>query len=45
MLGHAPPPLTARGLDIRNGHPDRNAPAFKRGSQASAPYFMSAAEE
>jgi len=21
MLGHAPPPLTANGLDIRGGHP------------------------
>jgi hypothetical protein len=21
MLGHAPPPLTANGLDMRDGHP------------------------
>jgi hypothetical protein len=32
MLGHAPPPLTANGLDMRDGHPaERKA---TEGSQA-----------
>ena len=25
MLGHAPPPLTASGLDMRDGHPAESA--------------------
>jgi hypothetical protein len=37
MLGHAPEPLTARGLDMRNGHPAEEEIATKRGSHASAP--------
>jgi len=36
-LGHAPPPLTANGLDMRDGHPaDEPVPYPKRGSHASA---------
>jgi hypothetical protein len=37
-LEHAPPPLTASGLDMRDGHPAQSVPASpKRGSHASAP--------
>lgn len=36
-LGHAPPPLTANGLDMRDGHPaNEPVPYPKRGSHASA---------
>jgi hypothetical protein len=30
MLGHAPPPLTANGLDIRGGHPAASPEAAPR---------------
>ena len=37
-LEHAPPPLTASGLDMRGGHPaEIRAGTIKRGSHASAP--------
>jgi hypothetical protein len=35
-LGLAPPPLTASGLDMRDGHPAASR-YHKRGSHASAP--------
>jgi hypothetical protein len=39
-LGLAPPPLTASGLDMRDGHPaEIRAGITKRGSHASAPSF------
>jgi len=39
MLGHAPPPLTPRGLDMRDGHPaDWSRLIRKRGSHAPARY-------
>jgi hypothetical protein len=38
MLGHAPAPLTASGLDMRAGHPaEPGKPYLKRGSHAPAP--------
>jgi hypothetical protein len=41
MLGHAPPPLTARGLDIHGGHPasllSANSGDQVRAAQAKQP--------
>jgi hypothetical protein len=37
MLGHAPPPLTASGLDMRGGHPAEGRDPFGSASEVLTP--------
>jgi hypothetical protein len=38
MLGHAPPPLTASGLDMRGGHPDDDRSTSQAGFSRPGAY-------